>query len=101
MNVHILEEAAEDIATIHDWYETKRKGLGTDFELCIKEIFYRISSMPDIYPEWYCEIRCGLLMRFPYGVFYNTIDSAVYIIVIFHLISKLSRIKHGIRIRKI
>jgi toxin ParE1/3/4 len=101
MNVHILEEAAEDVTAIHDWYETKRPGLGADFELCIEEIFNRISSMPETYPGWYRKTRCALLMRFPYGIFYNIIDSVVYIIGIFHLKRKPARIKHGIRIRKI
>lgn len=38
MIIEILEEAENDILAVHKWYESKRSGLGADFELCIEEI---------------------------------------------------------------
>jgi plasmid stabilization system protein ParE len=101
MNILILEDAAEDIISIFNWYESKRHGLGDDFELCLDDVISRISSTPEIYPEWYRQTRCALMTRFPYGVFYKICETGIVIIGVFHLKRKPSSIKLGIKIRKI
>jgi len=101
MNLQILEEASADVVIIYEWYESKRNGLGLDFELCLDEVFARITKTPEIYPEWYRNVRCALLTRFPYGIFYRIKDDSIYILAIFHMKRKPAKIKHGIRTRKL
>lgn len=100
MILEIIDEAAEDIVSIFKWYESKRPGLGNDFELCLDELFSRIIKNPEIYPEWHRKIRCALLTRFPYGIFYIKINDTIYIVAIFHLKRNPSKIKNSIKIRK-
>jgi hypothetical protein len=45
MFLEIIDDAAEDIVSIFNWYESKRSGLGKDFELCLDEIF---QELPEI-----------------------------------------------------
>lgn len=100
MILEILDEAAEEIVSIFKWYESKRPGLGNDFELCLDEVFSRIIKNPEIYPSWYRKTRCALTTRFPYGIFYRIIDDTIYVVAIFHLKRKPSNIKSGIKLRK-
>ena len=51
MIIEILDEASADIVSIFEWYESKRPGLGSDFELCLDVLFLRITKHPEIYPE--------------------------------------------------
>jgi hypothetical protein len=71
MIIEILEEAEDDIINAHDWYESKRRGLGADFERCIEKALERISSMPEAFPVWYRNTRRLILSRFPYGIFFR------------------------------
>ncbi len=65
MIIKILEEAETDIINAHDYYESKRDGLGADFELCVEEALSRISYMPESFPIWHRGTRRLVLIRFP------------------------------------
>jgi len=67
MTLELLDEARNDIIAAHDWYESKRDGLGADFELCIEEAFARIAADPQAWAVWYRKTRRLVLARFPHG----------------------------------
>lgn len=100
MILEILEEAEADIIEAHDWYESRRKGLGADFELCIEEALSRIYQNPEAYPIWYRKTRRFILTRFPYGIFYRIRNDIIYIVAVYSFKRKPTKIKSSIRKRK-
>jgi plasmid stabilization system protein ParE len=85
LKVFLLSEAESDILAAHDWYETKRAGLGADFELCLEAALGRILEFPEASPIWYRNSRRMILAHFPYGVFYVCKDDAIFVVAVFHL----------------
>ena len=78
MKIEILVDVEKEIIKAHDWYESKRKGLGAEFELCIEEALERIASMPNAFPTWSGNTHRIILSRFPYGIFYKKINNILY-----------------------
>ena len=85
MQVDFLIEAEEDILSAHDWYESKRAGLGADFELCLEASLERIQLFPESCPIKYRNCRLGLISHFPYGVIYTISEKMIIVIAVFHL----------------
>lgn len=100
MILEILDEARNDIVSAHDWYESKRDGLGADFELCLEEAFGRICAAPETYPVWYRNTRRLVLARFPYGIFFRADRGIVLIVGVFHLKRNPGWVRSGIRKRR-
>jgi toxin ParE1/3/4 len=77
------EAAAEYIAQRH-WYESKRAGLGDDFERCVESALKKALRSPDLYPVVFRDVRRVLVRRFPFGIFYVPTDEGITVIAIFN-----------------
>lgn len=75
MNHRILirPEAEGEIKEAYRWYESKRRGLGEDFLLCVEEGLEKIRRNPATYPVVHRDVHRLLIRRFPYGIFYITL----------------------------
>jgi len=82
--VIIRPEAESDIEDAYQWYESKRKGLGENFLLCIEEALSRASRNPAIYSVVYKEVRRVLIHRFPFGVFFIVGEASISVIAVLH-----------------
>jgi len=47
----ISDESRLDILDAFSWYESRREGLGRDFELCLEAGFNQIQSNPLLYQK--------------------------------------------------
>ena len=66
------------------WYERQRKGLGSEFLLCIDERMERIKRNPEQYPKVHNQIRQTVVRRFPFAIYYEIVQSKIYVLAIFH-----------------
>jgi plasmid stabilization system protein ParE len=100
VQIRILAEAEADILDAHDWYESRRNGLGAEFELCVENALERIAEMPFVSTPWKRGARRILLYRFPYGIFYAIRNDTIFILAIFHLKRSPSRLHSTISKRR-
>lgn len=57
MTVRLHPEAEGEFRDAIIWYEHQRKGLGSEFVLCIDEATERIRRTPEMYPEVHNAVR--------------------------------------------
>lgn len=88
----IRSEAEDDLTEAYWWYEDRREGLGSEFELCFEETVSRLMRFPESFGIVYDGLRRMQLRRFPYGVYYEIIDDTVAIAAVFHSRQELSRL---------
>lgn len=81
----VRKKAEYHLEEAFDWYEKKRIHLGSEFFLSVEAIFNTIQENPHLFPIRHKNIRCALIPRFPYGVFYLVDENKVIVIAIFHL----------------
>lgn len=81
----IRRRAESHIVEAHDWYEKQKTGLGAEFLLSIDAIFSLLQQSPNLFQEKYKNIRCALVPRFPYGIFYFVDGNKIIVISVFHL----------------
>jgi hypothetical protein len=67
----IRPEAEQDLAEAFAWYEEKRQGLGHDFLLHVHAGFRFLERDPLVFSGQYKEVRCYLIRRSPYKIFYR------------------------------
>jgi len=84
MTVHFHPEAEGEFRDAIFWYEHQRKGLGSEFVLCIDEAIERIRRSPETYPKVYKTIRRIVVRRFPFALFYEVARSEIRVLAIFH-----------------
>ena len=84
MRVIIRPEAELDIDDAYQWYESKRKGLGQNFLLCVEEAFSRASRKPNIYSIVHKNIRRVLIHRFPFGIFFVENEECISVLAVLH-----------------
>lgn len=53
----ISDESRLDILDAFSWYESRREGLGKDFELCLEAGFNHIQRNPLLYQKRYKNLR--------------------------------------------
>jgi plasmid stabilization system protein ParE len=81
----IVRPAAEaDLADARQWYERQRPGQGTRFVLAVHETFARIERMPEGYAVIHKDVRCALVRRFPYVVYYRLDGGRIIVLAIMH-----------------
>ena len=78
------DEAYFDILDAYLWYESVRKGLGNDFELCLEAEIKLLICNPLQYQVQYKKIRIAFIERFPYGIHYVIDQSFIKVIAVFH-----------------
>lgn len=81
----IRKRAEKHITETYNWYEKQRTGLGSEFVLSVESVLTSISRDPFIFQTTYQNIRCALIPRFPFGIFYFVIESKIIVISVFHL----------------
>jgi plasmid stabilization system protein ParE len=81
----IRPEAFTDLAEAHDWYESKRPGLGAEMASAalrkIREARLRPGSFPVMREP---DIQRLLVDRFPYAVYFTARDDRVVVLGVFH-----------------
>lgn len=63
----ISDESRLDILDAFSWYESRRLGLGKDFEFCIEVGLNHIQRNPLLSPKRYRKLHVHFIHRFPYG----------------------------------
>jgi len=81
----IRKEAEADIAEAHQFYESCRENLGSDFLLCLETTFARITKNPSQFQPVYKHIYRALPKRFPYGVYYIVLESTILVVGVIHV----------------
>jgi plasmid stabilization system protein ParE len=84
VNVVVRPAAAAELAEAHLWYESQQQGLGDAFVDAVAEVLETISEHPRRYRVVHRDVRRANLRRFPYGVHYRIVESAVVVIACFH-----------------
>jgi plasmid stabilization system protein ParE len=84
MTLRLHPEAESEFRVAIAWYERQRKGLGSEFALCIDEAMERIHRNPEGYPQVYKAIRRVVVRRFPFAVFYEVMSSEIRVLAILH-----------------
>ena len=84
MTVRLHPEAEDEFRDATVWYEHQRKGLGSEFVLCIDEAIERIRHSPEMYLKVHKDIRRIVVRRFPFAVFYEITATEIRILAIFH-----------------
>jgi plasmid stabilization system protein ParE len=77
-------EARVEFDEAYDWYEAQRAGLGDRFVARVQEVFDRISANPKIHRIVFQDVRKGVVIQFPYCVFYREETSCVRVLAVFH-----------------
>ncbi len=81
----IRPEAEGEIAEAFDWYEARVPGLGSDFLLASDATFDGIIRNPLQFPSVHKAVRCALLRRFPYEVFFVDAGQSIVVLAVFHV----------------
>lgn len=84
MSLFVRPDAAADIEQAHVWYESQRSGLGDEFLDAVLAVFQMLLDSPRRYRVVHRDTRRANVRRFPYGVFYRTIEADVVVIACFH-----------------
>ena len=80
----IRPEAKADIDSAFDWYQSKREGLGFEFERCLEAAFSRLLHDPESFAFEFDELRRVPVRRFPFGIFYLVDAQEVVVIAVYH-----------------
>ena len=81
----IRPEAYADLAAAHDWYETKRVGLGAEMSAAVLRKTCDARLRPNSFPIRHDpDIRRVLVDRFPYAVYFTARNDAVIVLAVFH-----------------
>jgi len=84
MTVLFHPEAEGEFRDAILWYERQRKGLGSEFVLCIDEAVERIRRAPETYPKVYKAIRRTVVRRFPFALFFEIVSLEIRVMAVFH-----------------
>ena len=80
----ISDESRLDILDAFSWYESRRPGLGKDFELCLEAGLNQIQKDPFLFQTRYKNLHVHFIDRFPYGVHYLIEGDTIKVFGIFH-----------------
>lgn len=84
MNLRFHPDAESEFYDAIVWYEQQRKGLGSEFFLCVDEAIERIRKNPGLYPTVYKKVHRCVIHRFPFAVFYKIENEEINILSVFH-----------------
>ena len=79
-----MPAARLEIIEAQDWYENEAAGLGARFRAELDRQALRILANPQQFPLMLAGVRRARLRRFPYGLFFRSLDDAIYVIACFH-----------------
>lgn len=75
-------EVYEDLQNAIDFYNSRRKGLGTQFFETVRNKISQIKSNAYSFQVRYNSIRCIPLHKFPYTIHYKVVSETKTIIII-------------------
>lgn len=86
MNLEMIvrPEAEEDLAETFDWYESRQRGLGSEFARAVEAAFCSILRNPRQYPVVYREAHRAPVRRFPYRVHFVIESQRIVVIAVTH-----------------
>lgn len=88
-SVRLDEEAVEELDAAALWYEARRRRLGLDFVVAVRDAFQKIAINPLAWPvvrdvpERF-GARHFLLRRFPYAIVFIELDEEIRVVAIAH-----------------
>lgn len=74
-----------DVAATYQWYENEQAGLGLEFLDELRATYGRIAAGPFKYQDLRSGIRCALLRRFPYAVYFAVEADVVVVLTVLHV----------------
>jgi hypothetical protein len=80
----ISDESRLDILEAFSWYESRRPGLGRDFEIYIEAGLNLIAHSPFLSQKRYRNLRIHFINKFPYGIHYLIEDQTIKVFGVFH-----------------
>jgi toxin ParE1/3/4 len=80
----LSDESRLDILEAFSWYESRRPGLGKDFELCLEAGLNQLQQDPSLFQKRYKNLRIYFIDRFPYGIHYLIEQNTVKVFGVFH-----------------
>lgn len=89
MHVTILDAAVEEAEDAAAWYESHRRGLGSEFRNALGTVFARLRDLPTIGRPWPGKlgargVRRLMLPRFPFFVIFSAHDERVVVLAVAH-----------------
>jgi toxin ParE1/3/4 len=78
-------EARRDVLEAHRWYRKQSPQLGHQFRDALDATVGRIRHNPLAYQVLFREVRRALVRRFPYAVFFKSLDEAVVVVAVLHM----------------
>lgn len=83
--VTIHPEAEAEVEESSDFYETRRIGLGADFETEVQAAIARVALMPTGFPRHgKTGYRKAFVSRFPYTIFFLEMDDVIWVAAVAH-----------------
>jgi len=83
-HVVVLELAAAEIRDAVGWYQAQRQGLGGEFSRAVRACIDAITRNPSSYPTAFGPVRKALVRKFPYAIYYTSVDQTIFVIACFH-----------------
>ena len=85
----VLDDAEDELTEAEEWYESKRKGLGSEFVPAINEALNRIVAHPGSallhsLPAESSGVRTFQVRRFPYSVVYLNERDTIWVVAFAH-----------------
>jgi len=99
VTVVILEDAAEDLESGAQFYESCATGVGDYFLDSILSDFDSLVLFAGVHPIYF-EFHRMLSKRFPFGIYYEVEDDVVYIYAVLDLRRDPLRIRKQLRQRR-
>ena len=84
MPVRFHPAARAELLGARDWYEQARSGLGTAFADEAGRIVVLIEHHPRRFPFHEDTVRRASMRRFPFSVFFEEVDDALFVWAVFH-----------------
>lgn len=83
-NLLLSDESRLDILEAFSWYESRKAGLGDEFEIYLEEGLYQIQQDPLLFQKRYKNLHIHFINKFTYGIHYLIEDNTVKVFGIFH-----------------
>ena len=80
----LLPEAVIDAGNAFKWHDQQASGLGNDFLADLERAYQLIAETPAHYPVRFDSFRRILVKRFPYAIYFEYDDKAVFVHCVFH-----------------
>ncbi len=78
------ELVSEDLRKAINWYDSKREGLGNEFDIELSQSIERLHEAPLSHSYAFPGIRFKCLHRFPYVIYFVIEKSEIYVLAVLH-----------------